>query len=439
MVELMDPRRTGTADKLTSYTGRIREGEGLTGRLRSTTVRFAGDAAALGRSTMQTATGTTDEHEENGIDPADAILDVGQGLRSAGQLVPNTGRRGGRRNRRPMTVEEPLDDIADAKPTVDVFAEPANGGQTVNGPARHTPVTSSSGTAPNPVATLSKSDGSTRGVARRLAQSGTGGIRRAGNTANGTAGGIRFASPLSRFTPGSTGSATRGTRNTAKGVAKAADGLSNLMRAAVEGSRRIMASVVSAATGTVGMPVFLLATAAIMVLATLMALLSWLPGFNATQQGCTGGDCFVTGSVIGSLEPPLVMNGNDTVVNVDAMDLPEITSYERWQCTWWAASRREQIGTPVDPWMGDGRMWRASAERFGYPIDKAPRPGDVMVFQADTLGADDYYGHVAIVEEVNEDGDIIISESGAAAARVTLRTLTAQQLADNRANIDFIH
>lgn len=439
MVELMDPR-TGTAGKLTSYTGRIREGEGLTGRLRSTTVRLAGDAAALGRSTMQTATETTDEHEENGIDPADAILDVGQGLRSAGRLTPNTGRRGGRRNWRPMSVDEPLDDIADAEPAVGVFAEPANGRQIVNGPARHTPVTSSSGTAPNPVATLSMPPGSTRGVARRLAQSGTtGGMRRAGNTAHGTAGGIRFASPLSRFTPGSTGSATRGTRNTAKGVAKAADGLSNLMRAAVEGSRRIMASVVSAVTGTVGMPVFLLATAAIMVLATLMALLSWLPGFNATQQGCAGGDCSVTGSVIGSLEPPLVMNGDDTAVNVDAMDLPAITSYERWQCTWWAASRREQIGKPVDPWMGDGRMWRASAERFGYPIDKAPRPGDVMVFQAGTLGADDYYGHVAIVEEVNEDGDIIISESGAAAARVTLRTLTAQQLADNRANIDFIH
>ncbi|MBW3079030.1 MULTISPECIES: CHAP domain-containing protein [Bifidobacterium] len=439
MVELMDPR-TGTAGKLTSYTGRIREGEGLTGRLRSTTVRLAGDAAALGRGTMQTATGTTDEHEENGIDPADAILDVGQGLRSASRLVPNTGRSGGRRNRRPMSVDEPLDDIADADPAVDVFAEPANGRQIVNGPARHTPVTSSSSTAPNPVATLRMPPGSTRGVSRRLAQSGTtDGMRRTGNTAHGTAGGIRFASSLSRFTPGSTGSATRGTRNTAKGVAKAADGLSNLMRAAVEGSRRIMASVVSAVTGAVGMPVFLLATAAIMVLATLMALLSWLPGFNATQQGCAGGDCSVTGSVIGSLEPPLVMNGDDTAVNVDAMDLPAITSYERWQCTWWAASRREQIGKPVDPWMGDGRMWRASAERFGYPIDKAPRPGDVMVFQAGTLGADDYYGHVAIVEEVNEDGGIIISESGAAAARVTLRTLTAQQLADNQANIDFIH
>ncbi|KAA8818521.1 MULTISPECIES: CHAP domain-containing protein [Bifidobacterium] len=439
MVELMDPR-TGTAGKLTSYTGRIREGEGLTGRLRSTTVRLAGDAAALGRNTMQTATETTDEHEENGIDPADAILDVGQGLRSAGRLVPNTGRRGGQHVRRPTTTTEPLNDIADAEPTLDVFAEPADGGPIMNGPARHTPVTSSSGTAPSPTATLSTPPGSTRGVARRLAQSGTtGGMRRAGNTAHGTAGGIRFASPLSRFTPGSTGSATRGTRNTAKGVAKAADGLSNLMRAAVDGARRIMASVVSAVTGAVGMPVFLLATAAIMVLATLMALLSWLPGFNATQQGCAGGDCSVTGSVIGSLEPPLVMNGDDSAVNVDAMNLPEIVSYERWQCTWWGASRREQIGKPVDPWMGDGHMWRASAERFGYPIDKAPRPGDVMVFQAGTLGADDYYGHVAIVEEVNEDGDIIISESGAAAARVTLRTLTAQQLADNRANIDFIH
>ncbi|KAA8830168.1 CHAP domain-containing protein [Bifidobacterium tissieri] len=176
-------------------------------------------------------------------------------------------------------------------------------------------------------------------------------------------------------------------------------------------------------------------------------LMRWpdIPDVTATyldkMKAMTGnaGSCMVTGSVVGVLDPPLVMNGDDSAVNVDVMQLPAAPSYERWQCTWWAASRRSHIGKPVDAYMGNGHAWRDSAVRLGYPMDKSPRPGDVMVFQRGVLGSSRDYGHVAIVEEVNDDGRIILSESGATLARVILRTLTPQQLEANRDGIDFIH
>lgn len=146
-----------------------------------------------------------------------------------------------------------------------------------------------------------------------------------------------------------------------------------------------------------------------------------------------------SGGVIGSLDPPLALNGDLTAVDLEAMDLPEATTYARWECTWWAATRRAHIGRPVDPYMGDGAMWRDSAKAHGYPTGKEPEPGDVMVFQRSILAASPVYGHVAIVEEVRADGGIVISESSSSSARVTLRTISRRQLETAISGIDFIH
>ncbi|WP_338024739.1 CHAP domain-containing protein [Bifidobacterium miconisargentati] len=219
---------------------------------------------------------------------------------------------------------------------------------------------------------------------------------------------------------------------------KVSGGLSRLGRAAAEMGRRMTAALISSVGGMVGVPMMVLVAGLIAVIAMMGALLAWLPGFESSGCEEDSGDCVAWGETMGSLDPVLAMKENGTV-DVEAMDLPSITSYERWQCTWWAAARREQIGRPVDPWMGDGHMWSGSARRFGYPTDKTPRPGDVMVFQKGVLGADPTYGHVAIVEEVREDGSIVISESGVGFGIVALREFTAEMLRDYRDGIDFIH
>lgn len=139
-------------------------------------------------------------------------------------------------------------------------------------------------------------------------------------------------------------------------------------------------------------------------------------------------------------DKPLVMSGDGWHVNIAAMGIPaRSTTYELWQCTWWASVRRAQIGKPVDGYMGNGGQWDDSARRLGYPTGRDARAGDVISFEPGVLGSSPIYGHVAIVEKVNADGSILISESGANVASVVTRTLTAAQLQMAGAGITFIH
>jgi len=69
------------------------------------------------------------------------------------------------------------------------------------------------------------------------------------------------------------------------------------------------------------------------------------------------------------------------------------------QCTWYASSRR-----PV-PWTGDAWMWYGNARAMGYAVGQTPEPGAFMI-----TWESPYYGHVAYVEQVNEDGSFMVSE-----------------------------
>lgn len=152
----------------------------------------------------------------------------------------------------------------------------------------------------------------------------------------------------------------------------------------------------------------------------------------------TSGSCSTTaGATTGTLTPPLVMDGNHVNVAATGTPVAQITTYSAGQCTWWAAARRLQINKPVDGHMGDGWMWAGSAQKFGYPTGGTVQLGDVASFAKGYLGASSEYGHVAIVEEIHEDGSIVISESGSGHPYAWLRTLTKEQV--NNPNITFIH
>ena len=69
------------------------------------------------------------------------------------------------------------------------------------------------------------------------------------------------------------------------------------------------------------------------------------------------------------------------------------------QCTWYAASRR-----PV-PWTGNAWMWYGNAKAMGYAVGQTPEPGAFMVTWESA-----FFGHVAYVEQVNEDGSFVVSE-----------------------------
>lgn len=112
-------------------------------------------------------------------------------------------------------------------------------------------------------------------------------------------------------------------------------------------------------------------------------------------------------------------------------------AYSFSQCTWWAYTRRHQLGLPVGSRFGNGAQWADSARRLGYWVDSTPRhEGDVIVFQRGQYGSSPVYGHVGIVERINADGSIVTSECGAALnGHPVSRTFTAEQAA----TLQFIH
>lgn len=109
-----------------------------------------------------------------------------------------------------------------------------------------------------------------------------------------------------------------------------------------------------------------------------------------------------------------LINGRDedrtpTGFNPDHATGDAGNAYAYGQCTWWAYTRRTQLGLPVGSRLGDGGMWADSAKALGYWVDDTPRQGDVIVFSPAQVN--NAWGHVAVVEKVNSDDSIEISEA----------------------------
>lgn len=129
-------------------------------------------------------------------------------------------------------------------------------------------------------------------------------------------------------------------------------------------------------------------------------------------------------------EPLLVPESEGTRANYQVVTAGDVgNAYPYGQCTWWAYERRHQLGKFSGSHFGDARSWAASASALGYPVDNTPtQQGDILVFMPGQEGAHGYYGHVAVVEQVNPDGSILISESNVRGLGiVTNRVFTAEQ------------
>lgn len=102
-------------------------------------------------------------------------------------------------------------------------------------------------------------------------------------------------------------------------------------------------------------------------------------------------------------------------------------------CTWYAWERRHEMGRPIPGGaMGNAAQWNSSFAAMGYRVDSVPEVG--AIFQ--NGGG---YGHVGIVEVINADGSIVVSEmnnySGGGYNGINDRIIPA----GNVANFNYIH
>lgn len=85
-------------------------------------------------------------------------------------------------------------------------------------------------------------------------------------------------------------------------------------------------------------------------------------------------------------------------------------SYPYGQCTWWANQRYHQLHGVYVPWLygSDARYWTARAYQYGWHVSNTPTIGAIIDLQPWVQGAHEM-GHVAIVERILANGDVIAS------------------------------
>lgn len=97
--------------------------------------------------------------------------------------------------------------------------------------------------------------------------------------------------------------------------------------------------------------------------------------------------------------------------------------YALGNCTWYAYERRMQLGRPIGGLWGNATSWAASARGAGFVVNNTPAPGAIIQTSYGGGG----YGHVGIVERVDE-ANIYISDMNFAGYNiVTHRTIPLSQ------------
>lgn len=80
--------------------------------------------------------------------------------------------------------------------------------------------------------------------------------------------------------------------------------------------------------------------------------------------------------------------------------------YAYGYCTWYAFNRRAELGRPIGSNWHNASNWDNGARAGGFRVDRTPEAGAVFQTDRGWGGA----GHVGIVERVNGDGSIHVSE-----------------------------
>lgn len=109
--------------------------------------------------------------------------------------------------------------------------------------------------------------------------------------------------------------------------------------------------------------------------------------------------------------------------------------YPAGECVTHAFDRRAQLGKGVSGSWGNASNWASAASSQGYEVNNSPSQGAIIQTGAYQNGSG-WAGHVGVVESVNNDGSITISESNWNGKRYeTFRTIPASQVSSH----NYIH
>jgi surface antigen len=151
-----------------------------------------------------------------------------------------------------------------------------------------------------------------------------------------------------------------------------------------------------------------------------------LTGLNAGQR------IVIPGGILPAAERPTIRVATPSYSNSYTSPSAAVVGnrYSYGYCTWYAYNRRAQIGRPVGSFWGNASTWASYARSSGYLVNRTPAIGAVMQDSYSAGG----YGHVAVVESINGDGSIVVSEMNYAGWNVTsTRTVT------NPGSYNYIH
>jgi surface antigen len=119
------------------------------------------------------------------------------------------------------------------------------------------------------------------------------------------------------------------------------------------------------------------------------------------------------------------------VITQPTVDTSAGNTYAFGNCTSWAYERRMQLGRPIGSNWGNAATWNIFASQQGFVVNNIPEAGAVYQMPAFIDAYTGAYGHVGIVESVNGDGSVNVSEMNYAGGfnRVSYRTIPAAQAA----------
>lgn len=149
-----------------------------------------------------------------------------------------------------------------------------------------------------------------------------------------------------------------------------------------------------------------------------------------TQVVVPGGRIVATPAVV---SPSVSTSSSQSTTNVNfAMLNTSDNRYDYGYCTWYAFNRRAALGKPIGGMWGNASSWASLARGSGFLVNNTPSVGAVMQTPYGAGG----YGHVAVVESVNGDGSVLVSEMNYAGwNRKSSRTLSASEAA----SYNYIH